>query len=49
MARQKIQAGFAALYGIHNVAFILQDAGQRLANAGLIVDNQDGKARHAEF
>ena len=46
---KEIQAGFAALYCLHKVSFVLQDAGERLANAGFIIDNQNGITRHMEL
>ena len=49
VVRKKIQTGFAALHRVHNVSFILQDTRQRLANAWLIIDNQNGITRHFEF
>jgi hypothetical protein len=49
VAPKKLQTGFAALHGVHNVSFVLQDTRQRLANAWLIIDDQNGMKRHREL
>ena len=37
---QKIQASLAALHGFDAITFVPQHVGQRLADAGFVVDNQ---------
>ena len=46
-AGQRLQAGFAALHGLHRVAFVFQHAAQRLADSRLVVHYQDAPLLHA--
>src|SRR5581483_10233990 len=41
-ARQAIEAGFAARHRFDGVPFVLKHAGQRTANTGLVVDDENG-------